>query len=120
MTDDPLFPDGIGEVLCAVLNPEPEPGPPYVHTIEPPRCDLEDCCDTGLPCECACHRVQPTHTATWPTVADIADMIEREDRYSMFGLCPQGHLRRARTHTGTFGQPDTEIYCPTCEADGDD
>lgn len=64
MTDDPLFPGGIGEVLHALLNPQPQPGPPYVHTIEPPRCDLEDCCDTDEPCSCACHRVQPTHTIT--------------------------------------------------------
>lgn len=62
--DGPLFPDGAGEILHAILNPAPRPGPPWVHTIEPPRCDLEDCCETDEPCGCACHRVQPTHTIT--------------------------------------------------------
>lgn len=26
-----------GEVMRALLNPEPEPGPPYVHTLAPPQ-----------------------------------------------------------------------------------
>ena len=67
--DGPLFPDGVGEVLHAILNPQPQPqpGPPYVHTFAPPSCDLEDCCDTDEPCGCACHRVQPTHTITFDT-----------------------------------------------------
>ena len=27
----------LGEVMHAVLNPEPAPGPPYVHTLVPPE-----------------------------------------------------------------------------------
>lgn len=42
MTDDPLFPDGIGEVLHAVLGPESEPGPPYVHTLDPPEPEYDE------------------------------------------------------------------------------
>ena len=60
----PFYPEAMGALLGKLFGTEPQPGPPWVHTIEPPRCDLEDCCDTGRPCACACHRVQPTHTIT--------------------------------------------------------
>jgi hypothetical protein len=33
---DQLFPDGIGEVLHALRNPEPRPGVPYTHTFNLP------------------------------------------------------------------------------------
>lgn len=33
----PLFPDAVGAVLHAMLNAEPEPGPPYMHTVKPPE-----------------------------------------------------------------------------------
>lgn len=42
MNEDPLFPDSIGEVLHAILNPQPQPGPPYVHTIEPPEPEYDE------------------------------------------------------------------------------
>lgn len=66
--EDPLlFPSGVGEILRGILCPEPAPGPPWVHTSAPPRCDLDDCCETGEPCGCGCHRPQPTHTITFDT-----------------------------------------------------
>lgn len=42
--DGPLFPDGIGAVLHAILNPQPQPqpGPPYVHTLEPPEPEYDE------------------------------------------------------------------------------
>lgn len=60
----PVCPEAMGALLGQLFGREQQPGPPYVHTIEPPRCDLEDCCPIGQPCACACHRVQTTHTVT--------------------------------------------------------
>ena len=43
MVHPPLFPDAIGELLHATLNPEPAPGPPYTHTIPaPPGWEYDD------------------------------------------------------------------------------
>jgi hypothetical protein len=39
---DRLFPDGIGEVLHALLNPEPQPGLPYTHTFNMPPTEYDD------------------------------------------------------------------------------
>jgi len=39
---DRLFPDGIGEVLHALLNPESRPGPPYTHTFNLPPTEYDD------------------------------------------------------------------------------
>lgn len=43
MTDaDPLFPEGIGEVLHALRNPEPQPGVPHTHTFNLPPTEYDD------------------------------------------------------------------------------
>lgn len=43
MVEKPLFPDAVGELLRAVLNPKPTPGPPYTHTITaPPGWEYDD------------------------------------------------------------------------------
>lgn len=68
----PFYPEAMGALLGKLFNPEPTAGPPWTHTVEPPRCDLEDCCDDDEPCACVCHRVQPTHTITFDT-SEAAD-----------------------------------------------
>lgn len=41
--EQPLFPNAIGELLHAALDPEPTPGPPYTHTISaPPGWEYDD------------------------------------------------------------------------------
>jgi hypothetical protein len=55
---DQLFPDGIGEVLQALLSPEPQPGPPYTHTFSYPPTEY-DKDDEPLP-----QPIQPTMTVT--------------------------------------------------------
>lgn len=43
MVEQPLFPDAVGELLHAALDPEPTPGPPYTHTIPaPPGWEYDD------------------------------------------------------------------------------
>jgi len=42
ITADQLFPDGAGEVLHALLNPEPRPGPPHTHTFNLPLTEYDD------------------------------------------------------------------------------
>jgi hypothetical protein len=47
MPDAPLFPEGMGAILGALLRPVPpleQSGPPWVHTFNrTPPCDDEDC-----------------------------------------------------------------------------
>lgn len=108
----PLFPEGpAGAALYALINAEPEPGPPYTHTFRPPPTEYDE---DGEP---IWKPMEPTFTIT---AADVADMIDRDERAFMLGLCPQGHLRRARTRTGTFGETVTTAYCPSCEGCGGD
>lgn len=38
--DGPLFPEGIGTLLSAVLAPPEQAGPPYVHTYQQPEPEL--------------------------------------------------------------------------------
>jgi len=40
--DLPLWPDSAGHFLHNLLNPEPQPGAPYTHTIVPPEPIGED------------------------------------------------------------------------------
>ncbi len=40
--DGPLFPDGMGEILHGLLNPQTAPGPPDVHTFKPPEPEYDD------------------------------------------------------------------------------
>ena len=51
LPEGPLAPDGIGEVLHAILNPQPQPGPPYVHTIRPPEPEYDENGDPYWPLE---------------------------------------------------------------------
>lgn len=52
------FPDGIGWLLRQLLNPEPQPGPPYVHTFNAPEPDGYD--EHGDPI----YLLKPTYTIT--------------------------------------------------------
>ena len=40
--DGPLFPEGAGEVIHSILNPEPSNGPPYTHTFRYPPTEYDD------------------------------------------------------------------------------
>lgn len=51
----PLFPDGAGEILHAFVNAEPEPGPPYVHTVTGPEQVQDEDGEWYVP-------IVPTHT----------------------------------------------------------
>lgn len=52
----PLFPESVGEVLHAVLDPEPLPGPPYTHTFNLPPTEYDEDGEPLPP------RVEPTIT----------------------------------------------------------
>lgn len=87
MTDmPPSFPDGVGQLVHAVLASAPPPGPPYTHDFTPRPCAT--CTAAGDPecrdgllyrdggeeldyadvyvgrCAHDCHRVQPSYTIT--------------------------------------------------------
>lgn len=54
--DNQPFPAGIGWLLHQLLNPEPAPGPPYVHRFDAPEPDGYD--ENGDPI----YLLKPTHT----------------------------------------------------------
>lgn len=42
MTESPLFPENVGEMLYAILHPAPSGGPPYTHTFNLPPDEYDD------------------------------------------------------------------------------
>ena len=72
---DRLFPDGIGEVLHALLNPELRFGPPYTHTFNLPPTEYDD---DGEPLP---SRIEPSMTIVRhvqaETLARACDIVGR-------------------------------------------
>lgn len=64
---EPLFPEAMGQVLHAFLNPEPEAGPPWVHAIESPPEEYDE--DGNL----IWQPMEPTFTVTAADAADMPD-----------------------------------------------
>jgi len=79
-TDQP-FPDGVGEVLHALLNPEPQPGSPYTHTFNLPPTEYND---NGEPLP---PRIEPSMTIVRQARAEaLARAYDAVGRLLLYGV----------------------------------
>lgn len=58
MDPEPLFPESVGEVLHAILHPEPKSGAPYTHTLNWPPTEYDEDGEPLPP------RIEPSITVT--------------------------------------------------------
>jgi hypothetical protein len=115
-TDERLFPDCIGEVLHALLNPEPQPGSPYTHTFTWPETEYDDDGEPLPP------KIEPSMTVNRIACAEPpAPYLSREWRERVWAEalsdpsvtlfpCPMPTCRSCRVSPGCrFGR--SRIWC---------